>query len=163
MDKTKLTYIGIALLLLALGFGAGKYSKPAIVKTTSSSKEKTIEMAKKEDIKKENKDKVVIIKETTNKDLSKTKETVITDKGTINTNSKVESKIETTKESKTETITIRDIGLNVGVIAVKDFTNFNSKTEVAFTIKKRVWSSLSINGFIMSDMKKGGLGLGWDF
>lgn len=163
MDKSKLKWIGIGVLLLALGFGAGKYSNPARVEVASSSKEKTIEVTKKEEVKKENKNKVITIKEISNKDGSKTKETIITDKGTVDTNSKAETKTEITKENKSETITIRDIGLNIGAVAVKDFTHFNDKTEAAFTFKKRIWSNLSVNGFIMSDMKKGALGLGWDF
>lgn len=154
MDKTKLKWIGVGVLLLALGFGVGKFSNPAKVIT----KVETKEVIKFVEVKQENKNVVITTKKTTQKDGTIVEESKTEDK----TVTKVDTKIDSKKETESETITVRDIGLNIGLLAIKDISHFNDKTEYAFVAKKRIFSSVTLNGLITTD-KKIGLGLGWDF
>lgn len=144
----------IGLLLLALGFGVGKYSNPAKVQTVTEIKE----VVKIVEVKQENKNVVLKTKKTTHVDGTIVEESVMEDKSVTKTDTKVDS----LKESKSETIITRDIGLNLGLLAIKDINKLSDKTEYAFTIKKRVFSAVTINGLVTTD-KKIGVGLGWDF
>jgi len=154
MDKTKLIKIGICILVIAIAFGAGKYSNPSKIIT----KIETVEVIKLVEVKQENKNVVIKTKKTTQKDGTVIEESQTEDKSITKVDTQIDSKI----EAKSETITIRDIGLNIGVVAIKDITNFNDKTEYAFTAKKRIFSNITLNGLITTD-KKIGVGLGWDF
>ena len=144
----------IGLLLVAIGFGAGKYSKPAEVKQ----KAEIHEVIKYVEVKQENKNIVIKTKKTTNVDGSIVEESTTEDKSITKTDSELNSK----SDIKTETITTRDIGLNLGVLAIKDINKLSDKTEYAFVVKKRIFSAVTINGLVTTD-KKIGLGLGWDF
>lgn len=154
MDKTKLKWIGVGVLLLVLGFGVGKFSNPAKVVT----KVETKEVIKYVEVKQENKNIIVITKKITQKDGTVIEESKTEDKTVTKVDTQIDSKI----EAKSETITIRDIGLNIGVLAIKDINNLSDKTEYGLTFKKRIFSNISINGLITTD-KEIGLGLGWDF
>lgn len=142
------------LLLVSIGFGVGKYSKPSEVKQ----KAEIHEVIKYVEVKQENKNVVIKTKKTTNVDGSIVEESVIEDKSITKTDSELNSKT----DIKTETITTRDIGLNLGLLAIKDINKLSDKTEYAFVVKKRVFSAVTINGLVTTD-KKIGLGLGWDF
>lgn len=144
----------IGLLLVAIGFGAGKYSKPAEVKQKAEIHQEVQQIEKKL----ENKNLVIKTKKTTNVDGSIVEESITEDKSITKTDSELNSKT----DIKTETITIRDIGLNLGVLAIKDINKLSDKTEYAFVVKKRIFSAVTINGLVTTD-KKIGLGLGWDF
>jgi hypothetical protein len=144
----------IGILLLALGFGVGKYSNPAKIQTVTEIKE----VVKVVEVKQENKNVVLKTKKTTHIDGTIVEESVMEDKSITKTDTQIDSK----KESNTETITTRDIGLNLGLLAIRDINKLSDKTEYALVIKKRVFSAVTINGMISSD-KKIGVGLGWDF
>ena len=149
-----LKYGLVGILLLALGFGVGKYSNPAKVETVT----KVEEVIKYVEVKQENKNVVLKTKKTTNVDGSIVEETIMEDKSITKTDTKIDSE----KKSESETITTRDIGLNLGLLVVKDINKLSDKTEYGLVIKKRVFSAVTINGLITSD-KKIGVGLGWDF
>jgi hypothetical protein len=144
----------VGILLLALGFGVGKYSNPSKVETVT----KVEEVIKYVEVKQENKNVVLKTKKTTNVDGSIVEETIMEDKSIVKTDTKIDSE----KKSESETITTRDIGLNLGLLAIKDMNKLSDKTEYALVVKKRVFSAVSINGMVSTD-KKIGVGLGWDF
>lgn len=124
----------ISLLLLGIGFGAGRFSKPAKVVTQIQTKEvvKTVE------VKQENKNVVITTKKTTEKDGTVVEETKTEDKSVVNS----ETKSDSLKEAKSETITTRDIGLSVQALTLMKINDFNNR-EYGVLVKKRIIGNIS--------------------
>lgn len=161
------TKVIIGVILLSISYGAGYFTKPSSVTTTSKSKEQTKQETKKEVSKTENKNKVVVIKEVKNKDGSVTKETTITDRGTVDTDTKVDTKKEALKESETKTVVKNDIGLTIQALAYVDTRKPSEIDSYGIYVKKRIIGNISAAITAITDKqfdeKKIGLGLGYDF
>lgn len=151
--NTYLKYCLIGLLILGVGYGAGKYSNPAKVVTKTEYKEVIREV----EVKKEQKNVVVYTKKTTQKD------------GTVIEESKSEDKSTTYQDRKTEkdtrisssTTTTRDIGLSVHALVMQDIDREQSR-EYGIYLKKRVIGNISVGGLV-TDKKTVGLSVGLDF
>ena len=143
----------IGLLLVSLGFGAGKYSNPSKVETVT----KIEEVIKYVEVKQENKNVVLKTKKTTNVDGSIVEESTTEDKSITKTDTQIDSK----KESKSETITIRDLGLSVQALAMAPIKDFDNR-EYGVLVKKRIIGNVS--GTILATHKGTiGLAVGLDF
>jgi hypothetical protein len=152
--ENKYVKIGLlSLVLLGVGYGAGKFSNPAKVITKTEIKEivKIVEVVK------EKKDVKTIIKVVTRPDGTKEEETTIVDNTTTDTNTNTDI----SKESKNETITTRDIGLSVQALALAKFNDINNR-EYGVLIKKRIISNIS-GSILVTDKKTIGLAVGLDF
>lgn len=165
MNK-KQTLLVIAISL-SVGYGIGYFKKPAKVEVTTQTKERTKEQVKKDINKVENKDKIVVIKETRNADGSVTRETTITDRGTVGTTTKVDTVKEASRESSSRTVTTNDIGLTIQALAYVDTKKPSEIDSYGIYVKKRIIGNISL-GFTgitdkKFDEKKIGLGLGYDF
>lgn len=143
----------LSLLLLGVGYGAGKFSNPAKVITKTEIKEvvKVVEVVK------EKKDVKTVIKVVTRPDGTKEEETTIEDKTVTDSN----TNIDISKESKKETITTRDLGLSVQALALAKINDINNR-EYGVLIKKRIISNIS-GSVLVTDKKTIGLAVGLDF
>ena len=141
--------IGV-LVLLGAGYGIGRYLQPAEVKTEIKIVEKEVVVEKK--------DVVTVIKETKNSDGTITKETVITDRTTI------EAETNKTTEAIKEVIAQKPqyrIRLESGY-------DFNQKQQQhALGLEKRFWGPLSLGvaGTVDQNMgfKSANLTVSWEF
>ena len=152
--NTKLKYGLIGLLILGIGYGAGKYSNPAKVVTKTEYKE----VVKEVEVKKEQKNVVVYTKKTTQKD------------GTVIEESKSEDKSTTYQDKTTEkdtrisssTTTTRDLGLSLHVLGMQNIGDRPAEREYGIFVKKRVISNISV-GALATDKRTVGLSVGLDF
>jgi len=140
----------IGLSVLALTFYAGRFSKPAVVKI------ETVEVVKTVTVKEAAKEKIVTVEKIVYKD-GTVKETTKTED---REDTKESSNIESTKVANSETI--RDVGLNLGALAIVDATNIQGNREYGVFVSKRVFSNVSVGVMATSD-KKLGLSLGLSF
>ena len=147
MDAKKIL---IGLSVLALTFYAGRFSKPAVVKI------ETVEVVKTVTVKEAAKEKIVTVEKIVYKD-GTVKETTKTED---REDTKESSNIESTKVANSETI--RDVGLNLGALAIVDATNIQGNREYGVFVSKRVFSNVSVGVMATSD-KKLGLSLGLSF
>lgn len=142
-NKTKLLLIVAGL---AISFGLGYFATPT----------KTVEkqVVKTETVKVEGKTKIVY------------RDRVVKPDGTI-----IESEVEkeetnTREESNTlassEKTTVKDVGLTLSALAIKDVSELGKKTEFGVHVSKRVLGAVSVNVLATTD-KKVGVGLGWSF
>lgn len=151
--NTYLKYGLIGLLLLGVGYGAGKFSNPAKVVTKTEYKE----VIKEVEVKKEQKNVVVYSKKTTKKDGTVIEETKTQDKSTTYQDKTSESK----KELASSTITTRDLGLSVHGLVMQKIDEPQGR-EYGVFVKKRVVGNISVGG-IVTDKKTVGLSVGLDF
>lgn len=144
----------IILAVLGLGYGVGKFSNPAkvITKTEFKEKIKVVEVIK------EQKNVVITTKKTTKKDGTIIEESKTEDKTVTYQDKKSESKT----ESKSSTITTRDIGLSVHAMAMQNIGDLERKREYGIFVKKRVIGNISVGGLV-TDQKTIGLSVGMDF
>jgi len=152
--ENKYVRIGVlSLVLLGVGYGAGKFSNPAKVITKTEIKEiiKTVEVVK------ENKNIKTETRVITHPDGTKEEVTVIVDRTTTHT----DTDTNVNRDIKNETITIRDLGLSVQALALAKTNDFNNR-EYGVLIKKRIISNVS--GTILATQKGTiGLAIGLDF
>lgn len=130
----------IGLLLLGLGVGIGRFSKPAEVKTVTKTEVK--EVVKIVEVKQENKNVVIKTKKITNTDGSIVEESITEDKSITKTDTKLDSTKEASSESST--LTKRDSGLTISALALTtDIKDINNNMEYGVLIKKRIISNVS--------------------
>jgi hypothetical protein len=144
----------IVLAIVVVSYGAGKFSNPAKVVTKTEYKE----IVKIVEVKKEQKNLVVVTKKTTKKDGTVIEESKTEDKSVTYQDKHSESK----KESKTSSITTRDIGLSVHALAIQNLGDLDRQREYGVFIKKRVLGNISVGGLV-TDQKTIGISAGWDF
>lgn len=144
----------IILAVLGLGYGVGKYSNPAKVVTKTEFKEKI----KVVEVIKEQKNVVVTTKKTTKKDGTIIEESKTEDKSVTYQDKHSESKT----ESKSSTVTTRDIGLSVHAMAMQNIGDLERQREYGIFVKKRVIGNISVGGLV-TDQKTVGLSVGMDF
>jgi hypothetical protein len=151
MDKLDLkTKVVICIVLLAVGFGSGYFSKPTSVVTEIKEVVKTVT------VKEEAKTKVVY------------KDRIVHPDGTIEehersqeqTNTREASLNESSKTSNTETK--NDVGLTLQALAIVDIKDITGTREYGIYVKKRIFSNISVGAIITTD-KKIGAGIGLDF
>jgi hypothetical protein len=152
--ENKYVRIGLlSLVLLGVGYGAGKFSNPAKVITKTEIKE-VVKVVESKQQKKDVNKKIVVI---TRPDGTKESTTTIEDKTVTDSN----KTIDVSKESKSETITTRDLGLSVQALALAKFNDINNR-EYGVLIKKRIISNIS-GSILVTDKKTIGLAVGLDF
>jgi hypothetical protein len=156
----------IAAALLLGVFGLGYWVSPTKTVTKIEIKEVIKEVTKTEKTsdKVEQKNKIVIITETTHPDGTKTKETRITDKGTTTQNTTEETKkeIEKYKEQLAEKTTERSgSGVFLGAMAYSNINKFNSP-EYGVIATKRVFGAVTAGAFYLQN-RTTGLTLGVSF
>lgn len=152
-------YSLIGLLILGLGVGIGRFSKPAEVKTITKTEVK--EVIKIVEVKQENKNVVVKTKKTTHNDGTIVEESILEDK----TVTKVGIKVDSLKESSSESISVtkRDTGLTIQALALTtDLKDINNNLEYGVLIKKRIIGNVSAS-VIATHKGTVGLAAGLDF
>ena len=141
--------IGIAAII---GLLVGRY----VLQPKQEVKIKEVVKVVKEEKNKENKKKRVVIVEKKDKDGNVTKTTEISEDTTKVSNT--ETKTNSTKESKTKT----GHNLTLGLLAIKDASDFSRAMEYGATIGLPVLGSLSVQGLVTTDKKVGvGLSIGF--
>jgi regulatory protein YycI of two-component signal transduction system YycFG len=148
MEKIKKnkTIIIVAILILAIGYGIGYFTKPTEVKTV------TVEKVK---IEKQAAETKIVYREK----ITKPDGTVI---------EKEQSKTDTVtsentqSEKSSESVIKNDLGLNLGLLAVAEVNNLAGNREYAVTVSKRVIGNFSVNALATTD-KKIGVGIGISF
>lgn len=151
-DKRKYALVGV--VILAIGVGIGRFSKPAKVITKTEIKEVVKHIEKKD----EQKNVVIYTKKITQKDGTVIEESKTEDKGTVLIYSEIESKKEVTSSS----ITIRDIGLSVHALAIQNIDRGTDSREYGFLVKKRLVGNISA-GILATNKKTFGVSIGMDF
>lgn len=143
------TKILIGLGLIALGYGAGYFTKPTKVET------RTVEVVKEVVKKQEQKQKIVF------------KERIVYKDGTVVEKERSEDKTDTTEESlkdsskSSENIVKNDIGLNLSVLAISDISNLPNP-QYGVHVTKRIISNITVGAMASTD-KKVGLSVGIGF
>ncbi len=150
MQVEKKTLVVISLVLLALGWGAGYFTKPTEVKI------KTVEVVKVQTVKEEAKNKIVY------------KERVVYKDGTVKEIEKTEDSSHTKdsstsdKQSSSEQITKNDIGFHASVFAMSPISSLGKDMAYGVHLSKRIFSNVSI-GIMADTNKRIGLSIGMDF
>lgn len=148
-SKTKI-FIGIILLALALGFGAGYFTKPSSVKTI------TVEKVVTEQAKSEIQYKVIY------------KEKTVKPDGTVTEIEKTDNTVAETSDTKSDTEkstsqTIKnDIGLTISALAVANPASLTPTIDYGVFVSKRVFSNVSVGLMAFTD-KRIGVGVGISF
>jgi hypothetical protein len=148
MDNKKKAII--AVVVLALVYGAGYFSKGHSTVTEIK------EVVKVVTVKEEAKTRIVY------------KDRIVRPDGTVeehersreDSNTKEGSSSESSKSNKTEVI--NDVGLTLQALAIVDIKDIKGDREYGIYAKKRVFSSVSV-GILATTDKKIGLGIGLDF
>lgn len=157
-----LKYGLIGIIILTLGVGIGRFSKPAEVKVVTKTDIK--EVIKIVEVKQENKNIVVKTKKTTNKDGTIVEESIVEDKTSIKTDTNIDSSKQISFQQST--ITKRDRGLTVQALAITtDISDINNNIQYGGLLKFRVIgnSSMTILGATNGKDKTIGVAAGWDF
>lgn len=144
MENKKI--IGIGVLILAIGYGIGYFTKPTKVETVTVEKVKIEKQAAETKI--VYKTKVI------------TKDGTVTETETSKTDSKTSENVDSSKS--TETVVKNDVGLNLAALAIVDSNNLSGQREYAITASKRVIGNFTVNGIVTTD-KKVGVGIGLQF
>ena len=158
METKNKVYIGLSVLFLLIAFEIGRYTKATRVEIVT--KEVIKEVIKKDsnvDIKK---NKVITITKTVNVDGSITTNTVITDRGTVESHTTTDSIKESVKTS--DTTTLRDSGLTVEALSLIDYKNLSNDKIYGFSVSKRILGNLRA-GILGTTDKKIGFTVGIDF
>jgi len=142
----KATKIGLAVLVLAVAFTAGRFSKPSKVE------EKIV--TKIEVVKEEAKTRIIYRDRVTSPDGTITEKEVETEE----TNTRTESNT----ASSSDKIVRNDVGLTLAALAIAPIKDIGGDREYALVASKRVLGGLKVAASITTD-KKLGLGLGWSF
>jgi hypothetical protein len=142
----------VSLLLLGAGYGIGRFAQPAKVIT----KVETHEVIKEVQVKEQKKDIKKVVTVITHPDGTKESTTTTEDKTITDTNTKIDA----TKDAKSETITVRDIGLSVQALALTKFNDVNNR-EYGVLVKKRIVSNISASVIVTQGQI--GVGVGLDF
>ena len=142
----KATKIGLGVLILAVSFTAGRFSKPSKVQ------EKIV--TKIEVVKEEAKTRIVYRDRVTSPDGTITEKEVETEE----TNTRTES----STASSSDKIVRNDVGLTLSALAIAPIKDIGGEREYALVASKRVLGGLNVAASITTD-KKLGLGLGWSF
>lgn len=137
MNLTKTNLLIIALILLALGYGIGRYLQPADVVTEVHEVVKEVEVIKK--------DVVTVIKE--NPDGSK--ETTITDRTTI------EKELNKQRDEITKISTLKPQWRFQGIVGIKDF-KFD-QSSYGLGIERRILGPISAGAFYKTKDNEFGL------
>lgn len=138
MKLTKLNLLVIAIILLAIGYGIGRYLQPANVVT---------EVREVEKIKK---DVVVVIKERKNPDGSSETETVITDRSEINK-----------ETNRKQTISALKSQWRIqGIIGVRDF-KFDQPS-YGIGIERRIFGAISAGPYYKTKDNEVGVTLSYE-
>ena len=140
------TEIIAAILILAIGYGIGYFTKPTKVETV------TVEKVK---IEKQAAEVKVVYREK----ITKPDGTIIETENS-KTDTKTSENIDSQKESTT--VIKNDVGLNIAALAIVDSSNLSGNREYAITASKRVLGNFSVNGIVTTD-KKVGVGIGFSF
>lgn len=139
-------YIIGGLVLLALVFEAGRFTKPAEIKIQTKEVVKTV--------KEEAKTKIVYKEKIVYKD-----GTVI-ERETDTEHSNTKESNESTKQASSETK--RDVGLTLSALAIVDSSNIKGHQDYGIHVTKRVFSNVVVGGFASTD-KKIGVSVGLEF
>lgn len=142
----KYTKIGLGVLLLAVVFTAGRFSKPTKVQTKIETKTITV--------KEEAKTRIVY------------RDRVISPDGTI-TEKEIERedtniREESSSVAKSENTVTNDSGLTLSALAIAPIKDLSGDREYAVVASKRVLGALNVVASISTD-KRVGIGLGWSF
>lgn len=145
LRKYKIQF-AIILIVLAIGYGVGYFTKPAKIETV------TVEKVK---IEKQAAETKIIYREKITKP-----DGTVTEIEQSKTDTKTSENIDSSKSSVN---TVKnDIGLNLGALAVFDTNNLSNNREYAITVNKRVLGNFSVNAMVTTD-KKVGVGIGISF
>lgn len=145
----KYTKIGLGVLLVAIIFTAGRFSKPTKVETKTVTKTETVKV--------EGKTRVVY------------RDRVISPDGTITEHEQEREDTNTREESKssasTENTVTNDVGLTLAALAVKSVKDVGGETGVQIVASKRILGGLNLATSFTSfkDEKLAAVGLGWSF
>jgi hypothetical protein len=142
----KITKIGLGILLLAIVFTAGRFSKPAKVETK--------EVVKTVTVKEEGKTKIVYRDRETRPD------------GTV-IEKEVEREDSYSRDSSeynrsTDKKVTNDSGLTLSALAVVKIDDIKGDRDYAAVVSKRILGGLNVSAMATTD-KKIGVGLGWSF
>jgi len=152
VDNKKLLAL-LGLVLIAIGVGVGRFSKPTEVITKIEEKEVIKYVEKKQ----ENKDVKTTKKKTIKKDGEVIEEETTEDRSKTSTDIASSSE----KESKKEQKIINDSGIRLSALILARDLSVN-EYEFGFAFSKRVLSNISV-GIIATEKKALGLTLGLDF
>lgn len=150
MDSKTKIIIGVILLALALGFGAGYFTKPTEVKTI------TVEKVVTEQAKAEIQYKIVY------------KEKTVKPDGTITEIEKTDNSIAESSDTKinseksTSQTIKNDIGLTISALAVANSASLTPTIDYGVFVSKRVLSNVSVGLMAFTD-KRIGVGVGISF
>lgn len=143
----------IALLLLGVGYGVGRYAQPAKVVTKTEIKEVIKEVKAVE----QHNNIVTVTHTVTAPNGTTTTDTTTHDATTIDTNTHTDMTI----AAKTDTTVIRDSGLTIQALAVIDIHDYNNR-EYGVLVKKRIVGNISAS--VMATHKGTiGIAVGLDF
>jgi hypothetical protein len=152
--KNKNIRLGLAgLILIGLGIGIGRFSKPTSIVTKIQEKE----VIKYVDKKQEKKDVKVTKKKTIKKDGEIIEEETIEDRSSTNE----EVVVSSDKETKKETQVKNDIGLRLSALVLARDLTVN-EYEFGIAVSKRIFGNVSL-GVIATEKKAVGLTVGLDF
>lgn len=140
------TKVLLSVLVIAVIFTAGRFSKPTKVETKVVTKVETVKV--------EGKTRIVY------------RDRVISPDGTI-TEKEVEREETSTREesssvASSEKTIQNDVGLTLSALAVVDVKDISGEREYAIVASKRIIGALNVSVMATSD-RKIGAGLGWSF
>lgn len=150
-NRLKLGLIGV--VILAVGIGVGRFSKPAEVVTEIKEKEVITYVEKKE----EKKDVKITRTKTINKDGSSVETEVVEDKSNSSSNVAVASSREANLNQKTK----NTAGLRLSALVLAKDLSVN-EFEYGISASKRVIGNISV-GVIVTERRTVGLSVGLDF
>ena len=139
-------YVIGGLVLLALVFEAGRFTKPAEIKIETKEVVKTV--------KEEAKSKVVY------KERIVYKDGTVVEKETDSEHSNTKENSESTKQASSETK--RDVGLTLSALAIVDSSDIKGHQDYGIHVTKRVFSNVVVGAMATTD-KKIGVSLGLTF